>query len=76
MNDAGNTAQNRDRITATLTPKASAGLASLRKRTGLSKTDLVNRAIGLYDLIDSQAAAGAAVLVRAADGTLSELMLL
>src|SRR5690348_5875078 len=38
-----------DRITVTLTPETEAILQQLQDRTGLSRTDLVNRAITLYE---------------------------
>jgi Ribbon-helix-helix protein, copG family len=71
MSDAEKTAQDRERITVVLLPKAAAGLAALRERTGLSKTDLVNRAISLYGLID-----GNTPLIQAPDGTGQQVMFL
>jgi hypothetical protein len=68
--------QDCERITVTLVPKAAAGLACLQERTRLSKTDLVNRAISLYELIDGQTAAGSAVLIRKPDGTDQQVMFL
>ncbi|HEV2452211.1 MAG TPA: hypothetical protein VGS62_09830 [Streptosporangiaceae bacterium] len=53
-----------DRITVSLIPKAAADLALLGDRTGLSKTDLANRAISLYEFIDAQLRAGNDLLVR------------
>jgi hypothetical protein len=53
-----------DRISIALIPKAVAGLAALQERTGLSKTDAVNRAISLYEFIDTQLRAGRDLLVR------------
>jgi hypothetical protein len=47
-----------ERITITLIQKADSELRRLEKRTGLSKTDLVNRAITLYEFIDAQQRAG------------------
>jgi hypothetical protein len=76
MGDAENTAQERERITVALVPRAAADLERLRERTRLSKTDLVNRAITLYEFASGQAAAGSAVLIRAADGTVSEVRFL
>jgi len=64
-----NTTATAERITVSLIPKASSGLAALSERTGLNKTDLVNRAIALYEFIDSRMAAGAEILVRDGDGT-------
>jgi hypothetical protein len=58
-----------DRITVALIPKAAADLASLRERAGLSKTDVVNRAISLYEFIDGEMAAGREILVRDGDTT-------
>lgn len=53
-----------DRITVALIPKASEDLQRLQDRTGLSKTDLANRAISLYEFIESQFQAGRELLVR------------
>jgi len=53
-----------DRITVALIPKAAADLARLHDRTSLSKTDLVNRAITLYDFVDAQQRSGRDLLVR------------
>jgi len=53
-----------DRITVALIPKAGEDLQRLQGRTSLSKTDLVNRAITLYEFIEGQQHAGRDVLVR------------
>jgi hypothetical protein len=53
-----------ERITVALIPKAAAELQSLQERTGLSKTDLVNRAISLYEFINAQLHEGKEVLIR------------
>jgi hypothetical protein len=53
-----------DRITVALIPKAGENLQRLQDRTSLSKTDLVNRAITLYEFIDAQQRAGRDLLVR------------
>lgn len=58
-----------ERITVTLVPKAADDLAALQERTGLSKTDLVNRALTAYDFIEGQMSAGAEILVRRGDET-------
>ncbi len=52
------------RITVVLIPEAAADLARLQGRTGLSKTDLVNRAISLYEFTDTQLRAGMDLIVR------------
>jgi hypothetical protein len=53
-----------ERITVALIPKAAAELQSLQERSGLSKTDLVNRAISLYEFINAQLHDGKEVLIR------------
>ena len=52
------------RITVVLIPKAAEDLERLRERTGLSKTDLVNRGVSLYEFIDAQLQAGRDLIVR------------
>jgi hypothetical protein len=47
-----------------LIPKAAADLQGLQEQSGLSKTDLVNRAISLYEFIDAQIREGKEVLIR------------
>jgi hypothetical protein len=56
-----------DTITIALIPKVAGELQKLQKRTGLSKTDLVNRAISLYEFIDEQQSAGRELLVIDSD---------
>jgi hypothetical protein len=41
-----------ERITVGLIPKVIQELDDLQRRTGMSKTDLVNRAVSLYSFID------------------------
>jgi hypothetical protein len=53
-----------ERITVALVPKAEADLQYLLDKTGLSKTDLVNRSISLYKFVEESTAAGREVLVR------------
>jgi hypothetical protein len=65
-----------DRITVALIPKAAADLTRLQDRTALSKTDLVNRAISLYEFIDGEMADGTEVILRRADGTTQMMLLL
>jgi hypothetical protein len=62
-----------DRITVALIPKAVADLQRLQDSTGLSKTDLVNRAIALYQFIDEQIKANKDLLLR--DGKTGETQL-
>ena len=53
-----------DRITVALIPKASDDLQRLQDRTGLSKTDIVNRAIAAYEFFESKLRDGNDLLVR------------
>jgi hypothetical protein len=53
-----------DRITVALIPQSSTDLQRLQDKTSLSKTDLVNRAITLYEFIDSQLRAGQDLIIR------------
>jgi uncharacterized protein (DUF342 family) len=53
-----------DRITVALIPKASEDLQRLQEATSLSKTDIANRAITLYEFIDAQMRAGRDILIR------------
>ena len=53
-----------ERITVALVPKVADELQRLQERTSLSKTDLANRAITLYEYISDQLSAGKEVLIR------------
>jgi hypothetical protein len=53
-----------DRITIALIPQAAGDLQHLQDRTGLSKTDIVNRAVCLYDFINTQLGNGRDLLIR------------
>jgi hypothetical protein len=53
-----------ERITVALIPKAAADLQRLQERSSLSKTDLTNRAISLYEFIDALLRDGKEVLIR------------
>jgi hypothetical protein len=53
-----------ERITVALIPKVSDELRRLQERTSLSKTDLTNRAITLYEFVDAQLRSGLDVIVR------------
>jgi hypothetical protein len=52
------------RITVALVDQAAADLQLTHERTGLSKTDITNRAISLYEFIDAQLASGHDMLIR------------
>lgn len=66
-----------ERITVALIPRAAEDLQNLQDKTGLSKTDLVNRAISLYEFIEAERSAGRELLVRDPDtGDMKMIMLL
>lgn len=53
-----------ERFTVTLIPKAGADLRRLQERTKLSRTDLANRAITLYEFFDGQLRTGHDLIAR------------
>ena len=53
-----------ERITVALIPRVSADLQKLQDRTGQGKTDIVNRAITLYEFVEAQLSAGHELIVR------------
>ena len=53
-----------DRITVALIPQAGEDLQRLQDRTSLSKTDITNRALSLYEFIDAQIRVGRDVPIR------------
>jgi len=57
-----------ERITVALIPDAADHLQQLVTSTGLSKTDVVNRAISLYRFIDAQLRTGHDLLIRDPSG--------
>jgi len=65
-----------ERITVTLIQKAADDLQRTMERTGWSKTDIVNRALSLYEYLDSRLAAGDELLVRAKTGQTELIRLL
>jgi len=57
-----------------LIPKASEDLQRLQDRTGLAKTDIVNRAITLYEFIEAELRVGRDLTVR--DGATGETQII
>ncbi len=53
-----------ERITVALIPKVVEALQRLQNRTNMSKTDLVNRALTLYEFFEAQRDADRDVLIR------------
>jgi hypothetical protein len=58
-----------EEITVLLVSKVVDDLQRTQKRTDLSKTDIVNRAITLYDFLDGEQDSGAELLLRRRDGS-------
>jgi len=56
-----------DRITVSLAPRAVDDLRRIQARTRLSKTDVVNRAIALYEFVHSAMERGSEVWIRNED---------
>jgi len=52
------------RITVALVAKAAADLKKVHDRTQMSRTDIINRALSLYEFIDAELNAGADLVVR------------
>jgi len=63
-----------DRITVALIPKAAEDLQRLQERTSLSKTDIANRAITLYEFVDTQLRSGRDVLIRDNEAGITEIV--
>lgn len=53
-----------DRVTVALVSKAATDLQSTHERTRMSKTDIVNRAVSLYEFVEAEMSAGAELMVR------------
>jgi hypothetical protein len=64
------------KVTVNLIPKAWTAAAESAERLGLSRTDVINRALQAYAFLEEQITGGATILVRAADGTVSEVRFL
>jgi Ribbon-helix-helix domain len=53
-----------DRLSVSLIPRTVEELEQLHEKTGMSKTDIVNRAISLYAFVTEQLDSGQELLVR------------
>jgi len=62
-----------ERYSVTLVPPAVQAIAELTESTGLSKADVINRAVQIYAYLDAQTRGGADLLLRQSDGTLEKL---
>lgn len=61
---AGPSAAACDQVTVALVPQAATDLQSTHERTRMSKTDIVNRAVSLYEFIEAETSTGAEFIVR------------
>jgi hypothetical protein len=53
-----------ERITVALVARSATDLQSAQDRTGMSKTDIVNRAISLYEFVDAKLTEGCELIIR------------
>ncbi|GAA4599109.1 hypothetical protein GCM10023194_78280 [Planotetraspora phitsanulokensis] len=58
-----------ERINAALVPESAQALDELQRRTGLKKVDLVNRALMIYEFIDSELRNGKQIVLRDKEGS-------
>jgi hypothetical protein len=63
-------------IPLALIVQAAADLDKTCERTGLSPTDIVNRAISLYEFLDEERACGTELLLRRPDGSTFSVLLM
>ncbi|WP_141205805.1 hypothetical protein [Streptomyces griseorubiginosus] len=62
-----------ERYSVTFVPPAVQAIAELTESTGLSKADVINRAVQIYAYLDAQTRGGADLLLREPDGTPEKL---
>ena len=63
------TAETTERITVVLVSKAAEDLTKTRRRSKLSQTDVVNRAISFYEFVDEELDNGTELILRRRDGS-------
>ncbi len=56
------------RVNCALIADAADALHRLRERSGMKQVDLINRALQVYDFVDSELRAGNTLIVRDPDG--------
>jgi hypothetical protein len=64
------------RITVNLTRRAAQALESAAERTGDSQTDVIGRALTLFDLVEGRIAAGDELILRSTDGEVTKVVML
>jgi hypothetical protein len=76
VNMASSAAEFERNVQLALVQKAAADLARACERSRLSPTDIVNRAISLYEFLDEERASGTEVLLRRSDGSTVSVQLM
>lgn len=64
------------RITVNLTGKAHAAMLAAGRRDGYSRTDTINRALQVYDVITGETKNGTMLLLKAPDGEITLLRII
>jgi hypothetical protein len=64
------------RVTVNLVPKAAVALKESAALEGISRTDVVNRAVQLYAMFVAETTLGSKVLLRAPDASMREVTFL
>jgi hypothetical protein len=64
------------RVTVNLIPKAWEAANATAALLGLSRTDVINRALQAYAYIEAELAGGSEVLVRSGDGSIEQVKFL
>jgi hypothetical protein len=62
-----------ERYSVTFVPPAVQAIAELTESTGLSKADVINRAVQIYAYLEAQKRTGADLVLRGPDGTPEKL---
>lgn len=74
--DEGGRTARPSRFSVALIPAAQQALRGLVARTGLSKTDVINRSLQVYGYLEDRKAEGYEVLLRKNDGTVERLQIM
>ncbi|MFD9999826.1 hypothetical protein [[Kitasatospora] papulosa] len=62
-----------ERYSVTLVPPAVEAISKLVETTGLTKTDVINRAVQIYAFLEDRMGDGNEVMLRSADGELERV---
>lgn len=64
------------RLTVNIHPKTAAEIRNNAAHEGISQTEVIRRAVALYDLVQAELAEGRVVQVRDGDGNVRDVVLL